>query len=249
VGAAPLPHSLSQEADDMDNKNPWLVADTMASVARTINRRISLEEALKAIAVAAQANIPGVDYAGISILHRRGRIESAAVTDPLVHTIDSLQYELKEGPCYDAVNNDRIIAVDDLATDQRWPRYGPKATALGIRSQLGIRLYEEEDTIGGLNLYCRNVNVWDAETVHMAELFAVHAATALGRALTHSQLGEAMATRQVIGHAVGIIMERYKVDPQRAFTFLVRLSQHGNVKLRDLAQDLVNQTAGDTSSS
>ncbi|CAA9408223.1 MAG: hypothetical protein AVDCRST_MAG75-2573 [uncultured Propionibacteriaceae bacterium] len=104
----------------------------------------------------------------------------------------------------------------DLTTDPRWPAYAPKAVAMGIKSQVGIVLYEEDDTIGGLNLYGQGANVLDDEALHTAELFATHAAAALGRALTYSQMTESMASRQLVGQATGIIMERYQIDKAHA---------------------------------
>ncbi|CAA9411952.1 MAG: hypothetical protein AVDCRST_MAG75-2810 [uncultured Propionibacteriaceae bacterium] len=226
-----------------DNQHRWPVAETMAKVARTLHSSAPLDDALTSIAVAARDNIPGVDFAGISIVHRRGRIETVAASDPIVYVVDELQYELDEGPCVDAVKGMGFAAVNDLTTDARWPAYAPRAADLGVKSQLGIMLYQEERTLGGLNLYAECVDVLDEDTVQMAQLFAVHAATALGRALAHEQLNQSVATRQVIGQAIGIVMERYKLNDSGAFAFLVRVSQDGNIKLRDLAADLVGETA------
>ena len=219
------------------------LADTMAAVAQNMNRRVPLEETLTAIVISARDTIPGVDHAGVSITQRRGRIQTAAATDPLVYEADALQYQLNEGPCLDAIRGKGQTIVNDLATDPRWPSYGPKGAALGIGSQLGIELYDEPDTLGALNLYARDTDALSESTLHMAHLFAVHSALALGRAISQSQLTEAVGTRQLVGQAIGIVMERYQMDEARAFNYLVRVSQNGNLKLRAVAEELVKQTA------
>lgn len=84
---------------------------------------------------------------------------------------------------------------------------------------------------------------------HVATLFATHAAVAFRRARTEAQLNNAVRTRQVIGQAVGILMERYEFDEDRAFGFLARTSQDSNIKLREITQELVdiaNRTRGET---
>lgn len=219
------------------------LADTMASVARTMNRRVSLEETLTAIVGAARDTIDGIDFVGISIVHRRGRIETAAATDPIVYTADQLQYELNEGPAIDAAKGEDLAAADDLATDARWPAYAPRGAALGIGSQAGVELYDEPETLGVLNLYARQANVLDSDRLQTAHLFAVHAALALGHALKQTQLTDAVGTRQMIGQAVGIVMERYQLDEVGAFSYLTRVSQHSNIKLRVVAEELVQEVA------
>src|SRR5690606_1122688 len=101
---------------------------------------------------------------------------------------------------------------------------------------MGLRLFTEQATLGGLNLYSTQTDTIDPDVQHVAELFATHAALALGRARHVEDLNTALQTRKVIGQAIGIVMERYQLDEDRAFQFLVRVSSHSNVKLRDVAQ-------------
>jgi GAF domain-containing protein len=126
--------------------------------------------------------------------------------------------------------------------DQRWPRYVPAAVELGLRSQLAVRLYlDDQGTLGGLNLYSTTSDDVDPEAEGTAELFAAHAAIALGNARERENLNQALHSRKVIGQAVGILMERYEMNEDRAFAFLVRASSHANIKLREVAQELVNR--------
>jgi GAF domain-containing protein len=210
--------------------------------ARDIHSAQDLASTLDATVHAAKRSLPGVDHVGISVLHRgAGRIETKAGTDQLVWTLDEIQYDLGEGPCLSAVLEEPVVVVNELRHDQRWPRFVPAAVQHGLKAQLGLRLYTEGETLGGLNLYATASEVIDPEVQHTAELFAVHAALALGHIRREEQLHTALSTRKVIGQAIGIIMERYQLDEDRAFGYLVRVSRHSNVKLRDIAQEVVDR--------
>lgn len=217
------------------------IAVALAQAARDINSPRDLDSTLDAIVHTAQRSLPGIDHVGISIVHRNGTIETRAGSDQLVWELDQLQYDLGEGPCLHAVRTQPVVRVDDLRAEQRWPRYVPLAVARGVRAQLGLRLYIEEQTLGGINLYSTSADRIDTEVEHAAQLFAVHAALALGRAQREEDLNAALQTRKVIGQAIGMVMERYQLDEARAFEYLTRVSQHSNIKLRDVAQEIVEQ--------
>ena len=218
------------------------IRDALTQAARLLHSPLSVDETLDAIVHAAQSTVPGFDHVGVSITHRDGEIETRAGTDPMVWELDSLQYQLREGPCYDAITEHEVIVVEHARHTQRWPRYMPRAADRGLRAQLAVGLYEDGDSLGGLNLYATGSDTVDDDAVHIAELFASHAALALGRSRAERQLNEAIGSRQTIGQAIGIVMERYELDSHRAFQFLVRTSQTGNVKLRDVAIELVRAT-------
>jgi DNA-binding NarL/FixJ family response regulator len=111
----------------------------------------------------------------------------------------------------------------------------------GLRSQLAVKLYlDDKGTLGGLNLYSTESDVIDVEAEHMAELFAAHAAVALGSVQERHQLNQALESRKVIGTALGLVMERYGINEDRAFRFLVRMSSDSGVKLRAVAHEIVN---------
>jgi GAF domain-containing protein len=120
----------------------------------------------------------------------------------------------------------------------------PQAAQRGLRAQLAVGLYSDEETLGGLNLYSTESDTVDDDAVPIAELFASHAAIALGRSRHEGQLNDAIASRKVIGQAIGILMERYQIDEDRAFQFLIRASQTGNLKLKAVAEELVTTTNG-----
>jgi GAF domain-containing protein len=224
----------------MDDRKHIDHALTMA--ARGINRRANLEETLSSIVEVAQNSLSGFDQVGISLVDRKGNVQTKAATGELVWTLDKLQYELGEGPCVETLHDKVIVEAPDVRHDQRWPRYVPRAVAEGLKAQLAVKLYlDEQGTLGGLNIYSTTREDIDPQAVHMAELFAAHAAIALGYARERQNLNEALHSRKVIGQAIGIVMERYDLTEERAFAFLVRASSHSNVKLRDIAQAMVDE--------
>jgi hypothetical protein len=160
--------------------------------------------------------------------------------------LDIWQYEYEEGPCYDGVTDNAIVVCGDLRNDPRYPSYGSRAAAAGIRSQAGLRVFESKRTLGGLNLYSRSVGAL-ADVSFLAELFSEHARSAVGYASQIEGLRDAITTRQVIGQAVGIMMERFKMPEEHAFAFLARISSDRNVKLRMIAQEIIDDHANRTS--
>jgi hypothetical protein len=220
------------------------VAAALAEVARILDAKHSVQDTLDGIAETARAAVPGFDHVGVSIApaKRRGtrpRIETLAATDPLVRELDDLQWELGEGPCVDALLEEPVVTVERARHAQRWPRYVPEAARFGLRAQLAIRLFNDKTGVGGLNFYSVAQETVDPLAPVIGELFAVHAAVALGRAREIEGLHEALASRKVIGQGIGILMERYQLDEERAFEYLLRTSQQSNVKLRQVAEELV----------
>jgi GAF domain-containing protein len=216
-------------------------ASSLAAAARILVAQRSFEETLDAIAQTARESLPGFEHVGISLVARSGEVETKAATDPLVLELDHAQYDIDEGPCLSALREEPVVVVPDIRHEQRWPRYLPSALKAGLRSQMAVRLFlEQEGTLGGLNLYSTSRDRIDPGTEDLATSFASHAAIALHQARELANLHDALASRKLIGQAIGIVMERYQMNEERAFAFLVRASSHSNVKLRDIAQELVN---------
>jgi hypothetical protein len=147
---------------------------------------------------------------------------------------------LREGPCRDVATKYKAVAVGELAEDARYPRYGPSAAELGIRSEVAVDVYIAGNSVMALNLYSREPDAF-ANSLTTAQLFATQAAIALGFADHADDMAKSAATRGQIGQAIGILMYRYRVNEARAFGFLTRLSQTQNIKLRDIAAGIVKQ--------
>ncbi|NIK62449.1 GAF and ANTAR domain-containing protein [Kribbella shirazensis] len=200
-----------------------------------------LDHTLGRITAAAVDVLPDTDYASITVLHSDGRLETVAPTDDLLWGVDAAQYDLREGPCYEAAADSVHVTSPYLGDDQRFPRYAATAVAAGINAQAGIRLFDSPRSRGALNLYARKAGSF-SDLGALGVLFKHQAAMAIDYAREIHNLQEAVRTRGLIGQAVGIVMERYNLSDERAFAFLTRLSQDGNVKLRTVAERLIAVT-------
>lgn len=180
------------------------------------------------------------DFVGVSLVER-GTISTPAASSEELRELDEAQYALGEGPCREAIRTEATIIVGDLATDPRWPRWGQAMVSeLGIRSSLSFRLFtSDDDTWGALNIYSTQPHAFTHEDVSHGQTIAAMAAVALARSIKDEQLAQALETRTVIGQATGVLMERFDLSPEAAFDVLRRISSHHNVKLRDLAADVV----------
>jgi GAF domain-containing protein len=197
-----------------------------------------LQATLRRITTAAVEVLPEVHYASITVKHADGRLETSAPTDDVLLDIDAAQYELQEGPCYEAAVETVHITAPHLASDERFPRYAPIAVEKGILAQAGIRLFDAPRSNGALNLYSRSEGSFEDLGV-LAQLFAHQSAMALDYARQIDQLQQAVQSRQLIGQAVGLVMERYDLKDANAFAVLTRLSSERNIKLRAVAEEIV----------
>jgi hypothetical protein len=189
----------------------------------------------------APATIVSCDYASVSVLGAGGRITTPVASDPLSIELDGYQYDAAEGPCVEAVGQPApAVYSPDLASDVRWPTFGPRAAGRGVGSLLSHKI-AADGTVGALNLYARSPEAFGEGDQELASLLALFAAVVM--ALAHERveaghLRQALESRDVIGQAKGILMERERVTPDEAFEMLQRSSQLLNRKLRDLAQDI-----------
>ena len=197
-----------------------------------------VDTTLANITAAAVEVLPDVQASSITVKHADGRLETVAPTHDFLRDVDAAQYELQEGPCYEAAVDTVHITSPNLSADERFPRYAPVALRAGVRAQAGVRLFDTPSSNGALNLYSGRVGSFTDLGV-LSQLFAHQSAVALDYARQVDQLQEAVRSRQLIGQAVGIVMERYSVDEARAFGFLTRLSNDQNLKLRLVAERLV----------
>jgi GAF domain-containing protein len=183
---------------------------------------------------------PACDFVGVSLIER-GEVRTPAGTNERLRALDESQFEIGQGPCRDAIRTHATVVVHDLATDPRWPSWGrAMVSELGIRSSLSFRLFTRPDrTWGALNVYSTEKDGFSDEDVRQGQTIAALAAVALARSINDEQLASALETRTTIGQAIGIVMERYQLDADHAFSVLRRISSQDNLKLRDLAAQVV----------
>ncbi|MFH0517690.1 GAF and ANTAR domain-containing protein [Streptomyces sp. M41] len=219
-------------------------AEQMAAMARDLLAQDSVDDTLDRITASATELVGGCDAAGILVLHGR-QVQTLAPTDQLVVDSDRLQAELGEGPCFDAARTslgERVFRIADFTEErQRWPAYAPQARALGVGSMMGFLLFTEDEDLGALNLYSGQPGAFTEDSELAGWLLASHAAVAFSSARTHAQMEQAVATRHVIGEAMGIVMGSHGLTEEQAFDVLRRYSQENNVKLREVARMVCEQ--------
>jgi hypothetical protein len=217
----------------------------LSEVARSLFAAGSVEATLQQIVRLAEQSIDGCDGAGVFLIDLRGSPSTAAASGELVTLVDDLQIEAGEGPCLDAARQASTFYAQDLAEEPRWPAFADRATATGVRSVLSYSL--STGGLGALNLYGRLPVAFGATDRAQGHLFATLANLALESATERAaeasradHLVEALNTREMIGQAQGILMERERITSEQAFDVLRRASQHLNVKLREVAETLVD---------
>lgn len=207
----------------------------LAQVAVGLARQETPAATLQHVTSYARDAITGCDEVSVTLSHSRGHTETPAGTGELAFACDRLQHELDEGPCIGAIDDSRIVRVPDMSQEIRWPTFAREAAGLGVGSMLVLPLAVPRGTLGALNLYARTPNAFDDDAELIAMAFATHAAIALAHTQMEANLRTGMASREEIGRAVGILMERHRVTATRAFDMLVYVSQHTHRKLRDIA--------------
>lgn len=214
------------------------LAIRLGDIARELQHEDDTDSMMAGIVHAALELVPHVAEASVSLVTGHRTIESRAASSDLPRRVDALQSETGQGPCMDASYDKRVVSVPDLSTDQRWPDFSRAAVKLGARSMLSFQLFVNGDHLGALNLFGKEVGAFDAESERIGALVAAHAAVAVAGSRQVSQLTLALDTRDLIGQAKGILMERYKITAQQAFLLLSRASSELNIKLRDVAEKL-----------
>lgn len=217
----------------------------LAQIARTLFSAGSTTATLQAVVDLARDTIDGCDFAGIFMVEG-GEVTTPVHTDPVVVEIDDIQRVADEGPCLDAIAQGSTFYADDLVDDTRWPTFAPLAVSAGVRCIFALRLYAN-GTLGALNLYARYPGAFGATDRAKGLLLAALAGLALDGAEAHEaedrridNLHQALATREIIGQAQGILMERERITSDQAFDILRRASQYFNIKLSKVAEGLVD---------
>jgi GAF domain-containing protein len=222
-----------------------VLAANLSETAQILFSAGSVHATLEQVVAVAVHTIEGCDFAGLFLLEG-GVVVTPVHTHQVVEEIDTLQRESGQGPCLDAIAERVMVYGDDLQSDDRWASFGPAAAGQGIRSALALPLTTNA-AIGAINLYARYPAAFGvvdrAKGVILASLasVAINAAHSLeDEERRIENLHSALSSREVIGQAQGILMERERIAADQAFDVLRRASQYLNIKLREVAQTLVD---------
>ncbi|MEX5303488.1 GAF and ANTAR domain-containing protein [Kocuria sabuli] len=214
------------------------LAGQLSELARTLQHEQDMDATLAAMVYAALELIPGAAAASISVARAHHTMTSHAASSELAAVVDQLQEEHGEGPCLDAAYVENIVRVPDFGQENRWPSFAPAAAEAGARSMLCFQLYTDERELGALNVYGAETEAFTATSEEVGLLVAAHAAVAFADAEQIARLHRALTTRDLIGRAKGILMERFKITDQQAFVVLTTASSRSNLKLREVAEQL-----------
>jgi GAF domain-containing protein len=196
-----------------------------------------LQPTLDAIVSAAAGALSPAGEAGL-ILLVGGKLVPQATAGRAPQVLDVLQQETGDGPCIQAARHQAVIRVADTRADSRWPDFSAQALGLGVGSVLCMPLWVHERCLGALTLYAERHSAFSGHDEQVVTLFATLAALALGEAQRAEQLRASIASRDLIGQAKGILMERYQITADEAFGRLAQASQSGNMKVHAVAKYL-----------
>lgn len=229
---------MSQQSTD---RHPASTSHTssLAEFARSLrDTRRSMPETISEILRTAIRLIPGATVGCVTTVSK-GERTVVASTDPVAEELCRLQYELDEGPIPTEVRHFDVVVSDDLTSEPRWPEFAVLAVGEGFKSLAAFQLYSNADDLGALVFYSDEPGAFDADAVEIGEALAAHAAIAMLGARDNEQFQAGLASRDIIGQAKGMIMERYDLDAVQAFELLAKLSQQQNLPLHRVARDLV----------
>ena len=215
----------------------------MRELTTAFSKPVDLEQALTRVTATAVDLIDGVDYADVMLVDS-GNFRSMASTASLVVDLDQTQMNHGQGPCLEAAVADSVVRSVDLRHEQRWPAFASAAIDFGVLSVLSFQLYTHHEGAGALNLLSRRSHAFDIKAETALAMLATHAAITLIAADRETQFQSALASRDIIGQAKGIVMERFTIDAGRAFALIAKLSQDSNIPVRQVAQRLVSSTHG-----
>ncbi len=215
------------------------LGEVMGQVARSLQEEHGdVESTLQTLTATAVGIVPGAEECTVTYVTGRRRVEPRAATSDLPREVDEMQDRIQEGPCLHAVWDEQTVRVEDMRTETRWPRFAAEAVELGVLSSLSVQLFVEGDNLGALNLYARRPHAFSEESEDVGLVLAAHAAVAVAAAQNEEHLRRAVSSRDLIGQAKGILMERYKLTGDQAFQVLARASQQTNRRLVDVADEL-----------
>lgn len=173
-----------------------------------------------------------------------GRTVATAASEDSVAVVDGSQQEYAEGPGLQSLRTRSDFMSSDTRVDGRWPRWGARTAELGWLSVVSKQLGISSQTRGTLNLYARRSDAFSTADLEVAEFFARYASAALSSAHQRDALLAASKTRHAIGVAEGILMQRYELDPEAAFTSLRRRGRDNHTTLLATAEAVVSDQSG-----
>ncbi|WP_138757847.1 GAF and ANTAR domain-containing protein [Modestobacter altitudinis] len=230
---------------DVPGAPPLDLSAALAQMSGLMLSRETVDTALELVTSLAATTTAGTLGAAVTVVDEHGR-RSRAASNQAVEQADTLQYELDEGPCLTAWATRELVRIDDTTTDGRWPRWNTAVQALGVRSVLSAPLIVGGEAIGAMKVYCERPMNYGPHDEHIMGLLAEQAAILLSntqslqeaRRLSRELTG-ALASRDTIAHAVGVLLGRGAASAHEAFATLADAARQTNRPVEEIARALL----------
>ena len=221
---------MDEYAENLPEELAWAARDM--ATAHTDGARL-----VATISNAARQIVPTAEYVSVVVV-TQGKIEQVAAADDLAGICDNLQCNLGEGPSLDAAAHHDSVLIDDISRERRWSQFTPAVAAAGVRALMCVPFDVDLRTTGTINMYSSATGAFSGCSREV-ELFTSHAGGAVAASREREHLREEIQSRDVIGQAKGMLMERYGIEADQAFDLLRTLSQDSDVTLTQIAQQVV----------
>jgi GAF domain-containing protein len=216
--------------------------------------RETVETALELVTALAATATAGTLGAAVTVVDEHGK-RSRAASNAAAERADALQYRLDEGPCLTAWASGEVVRIDDTLTDGRWPRWNEAAGRLGVRSVLSAPLLVDQESIGAMKVYCERPMNYGPHDEQVMRLLAAQAAILLANSQSLAearrlsrQLTEALASRDAVAQATGVLLAQGAASPPDAFATLAAAAGRSGSSVEHIARALLNLiTARNTS--
>ena len=226
---------------------------TFQAMAKVIYTGESYDSVHQSLCTAAVELVDGCDHASL-MLRRNGRTFTAAASDQTARDIDTLEAELGEGPCIDAIDDDEPDEhiCSDLTTGCKWPALADRIMAgTDVRGMAGFRIRQEGQKVGALNVFSNETGALTGHSLDQALMLAAFASVtlaALDRGEEATTLRRGLESNREIGKAVGLLMAMHKIGDEQAFEMLAKVSQEMNIKVAEVANQVIqhHRRQGDT---
>ena len=188
--------------------------------------------------------VDGCDHASL-MLRRGGRVQTVAASDDVAELIDEFEKALGEGPCLDAIdeNSPDQHICSDLREGSSWPELAKRIMEeTDVRGMAGFRLRQEGQRVGALNVFSDTPGALTDHSLEQAVMLTAFASVtlaALERGEEATTLRRGLESNREIGKAVGLLMAMHDIDDDRAFEMLAKVSQEMNVKVAEVAAQVV----------
>ena len=232
-------------ADPLGLTPPVALGTALSQMAGLLLSRETVDTALELVTTLAATTTAGTLGAAVTVVDEHGK-RSRAASNAAVEQADALQYELDEGPCLTAWRTRQLVRIDDTTTDGRWPRWNDAVNPLGVRSVISAPLLVGDESIGAMKVYCERPMNYGPHDEHVMRLLAGQAAILLANSQSlqtarrlSRQLTEALATRDAISRATGVLLAQGATDEQEAFATLAAAARQADRPVQDVARALV----------